>query len=697
MGQVAAVVEPHGEDGRSRFEQRLVDGQVGVGAGVRLHVGVVGPEQRGGPVAGQVLHLVDDPVAAVVAPAGVALGVLVRQHRARGGQHGRRREVLRGDQLQGRLLPVELLADEAGHLGIGGQRGLVAAHAIPSTAGDRLGIASDRRAEPTARMGIECTGAPGRPRGVNRYAPRSMALDPRTPVVVGVGQVATPPDAGLDPTARPEPLDAHDGGAAAPRRRTVTASRRAGRPRPGAPCIGRADSIRVVASLGWSTPNPARLVAARLGFAEGDEPAELMVSSIGGNNPQALMHDACLAISRGERDVVLVTGAEAMYARALARRDPARPWLEWTSQPEGTPPAALFGVEKAGATELEMQRGVVLPVHAYPLFENALRAANGWTLPGARAPASARCGRASARWRPATRTRGSAAPARPTRSSRPGRPTGWCRSPTPSSARPTCRSTRARPSSCARPRPPAPPACPRSAGSSRSPAPTATTTGSSPSAPSCTAPPPSASPVPPPSSRPGWASTTSPSSTSTRASRSWCRWRRPSSGLAVDDPDRPLTLTGGLTFGGGPGNNYTSHGIAQAVGALRARTGQRGTRQRPGVVRHQALPRGLRRRARRRTAAGGPSPGGTCSPPSTRCRAARSTPDATGAVRVETYTVTFDRDGAPERGILACRTADGSRAWGNVSDADTLALLCAEEGIGRTGDLAADGTLTLTG
>ena len=76
--------------------------------------------------------------------------------------------------------------------------------------------------------------------------------------------------------------------------------------------------------------------------------------------------------------------------------------------------------------------------------------------------------------------------------------------------------------------------------------------------------------------------------------RRWCRWRPASSGLALDDPDRPLTLTGGLTFGGGPGNNYTSHGIAQAVGALRERTGQRGARQRPGLVRHQALPGGLR-------------------------------------------------------------------------------------------------------
>ena len=91
-----------------------------------------------------------------------------------------------------------------------------------------------------------------------------MALHPRTPVVVGVGQVATPPDAGLDPNARPEPLalmtaallaaaedcDGVAPGGAAPAGRAL---------------LGRADSIRVVASLGWSTPNPARLVAARLG------------------------------------------------------------------------------------------------------------------------------------------------------------------------------------------------------------------------------------------------------------------------------------------------------------------------------------------------------------------------------------------------------------------------------------------------
>ena len=119
-----------------------------------------------------------------------------------------------------------------------------------------------------------------------------MALDPRTPVVVGVGQVMTPADAALDPAERPEPLElmAMALRAAAEDCDGVAAGRRrAG----GHALIRQADSIRVVVPLGWHSVNPALLVAERLGFAEGDEPAELMLSAIGGNTPQALMHDAC--------------------------------------------------------------------------------------------------------------------------------------------------------------------------------------------------------------------------------------------------------------------------------------------------------------------------------------------------------------------------------------------------------------------
>jgi acetyl-CoA C-acetyltransferase len=43
-------------------------------------------------------------------------------------------------------------------------------------------------------------------------------------------------------------------------------------------------------------------------------------------------------------------------------------------------------------------------------------------------------------------------------------------------------------------------------------------------------------------------------------------------GIAADDP-RPLTMTGGLPYFGGAGNNYSMHGIASMVRALRARPG----------------------------------------------------------------------------------------------------------------------------
>ena len=42
-------------------------------------------------------------------------------------------------------------------------------------------------------------------------------------------------------------------------------------------------------------------------------------------------------------------------------------------------------------------------------------------------------------------------------------------------------------------------------------------------------------------------------------------------GMSLDDP-RPLTLTGGLPFFGGPGNNYSTHGIVEVVHWLRAQS-----------------------------------------------------------------------------------------------------------------------------
>jgi acetyl-CoA C-acetyltransferase len=46
-------------------------------------------------------------------------------------------------------------------------------------------------------------------------------------------------------------------------------------------------------------------------------------------------------------------------------------------------------------------------------------------------------------------------------------------------------------------------------------------------------------------------------------------------GIATDDP-RGLTLTGGLPFFGGAGNNYSMHGIAETVAKMRSAPGQFG-------------------------------------------------------------------------------------------------------------------------
>ena len=112
MGQV----EP--QHGVARLDGRQVDGQVGLAAGVRLHVGVLGAEQLLGPVAGQVLDHVDVLAAAVVAPAGIAFGVFVRQHAADGLHDGRAGVVFAGDHLQAVLLAVHLGGDGGPDFGI---------------------------------------------------------------------------------------------------------------------------------------------------------------------------------------------------------------------------------------------------------------------------------------------------------------------------------------------------------------------------------------------------------------------------------------------------------------------------------------------------------------------------------------------------------------------------------------------------
>jgi hypothetical protein len=56
-----------------------------------------------------------------------------------------------------------------------------------------------------------------------------------------------------------------------------------------------------------------------------------------------------------------------------------------------------------------------------------------------------------------------------------------------------------------------------------------------------------------------------------------------------------------------------------------------------------------------------------------------------------------DREGAAENAPIASLTPDGRRTWGVCRDRDTLAVMTAEEVVGRSALRAADGTITLPG
>ena len=75
--QVTAMTQVHCQDLVASFEPGMIGGLVGLGPGMGLDVGVISPEQLLGPVDRQSFNLVGVGLAAIIAPAGVALGVFV--------------------------------------------------------------------------------------------------------------------------------------------------------------------------------------------------------------------------------------------------------------------------------------------------------------------------------------------------------------------------------------------------------------------------------------------------------------------------------------------------------------------------------------------------------------------------------------------------------------------------------------------
>lgn len=115
--------------------------------------------------------------------------------------------------------------------------------------------------------------------------------------------------------------------------------------------------------------NPPRAVARRIGV----NPVNAIYGCIGGDTPQTLVNEIAQAIADGEIGIALLAGGEAIDTARKAMR--AGISLDWQEEDNGSLDDRGMGVTLASPHELA--HGIGIPVQTYPLFENAIRAELG--------------------------------------------------------------------------------------------------------------------------------------------------------------------------------------------------------------------------------------------------------------------------------------------------------------------------------
>ncbi len=490
-----------------------------------------------------------------------------------------------------------------------------------------------------------------------------MGLDPRTPVIVGAGQVNERLD---NPELEPVDLMA-------------MAAREAADPR----VLQAVDAIRVVNLLSWRYRDPGLLLAAKIGAMD---PATSYTGA-GGNTPQSLVNQACLDIQQGRADVVLLAGAETWRTRKRLQNNGIRP--HWTRQDDSVavPPGAESEVPMAGPAEDHV--GLLLPSHVYPMFEQALRIANGESSDEHRR----RIGELWARF--------SAVAA--------DNPHAWSREPIPAEE-----IWQPRPENRMISWP-----YPKLMNSNNMVNQGAVVL-------LCSAERATHLQIPQDQWVFPYAGTDSHDTYSItergdlhRSPAIRIAGRRalelagigvddldhvdlyscfPSAvqvaaaelGLALDDPQRPLTVTGGLTFAGGPWNNYVMHSIATMTGLLRADPKRRGlisanggylTKHSFGVYSATPPPTAFRWEDVQPAVDREPT------------RTALVSWEGTGTV--EAWTAPFGRDGKPEKAFLSVLTPAGERTLGLIEDPDAAAVTVDTDIAGARVRVASDGRAAL--
>jgi acetyl-CoA C-acetyltransferase len=446
--------------------------------------------------------------------------------------------------------------------------------------------------------------------------------------------------------------------------------------------LAAADSVWTVMTLTWRYPAAAALVAGLVGAT----PRDTAVSPMGGNEPQSLVLRACRDILAGERDVVLIAGAEAWRSRS----NPGGEALGWTPIDKDAPRARKTGEELPLSHPAEAARAIVMPTQTYPLFEQAFRHSLGRSVADHMAEVSRLWSRFSevAAGNPHAWIQQAMTPAE---ISTPGPTNRWISWPY----------TKVMNSNNA---------VEQAAGVVVTSVERATSLG-----------------VP----RDQWvfpwtgaeahdhyAVSNRADLASSPAIRLAGRALFAAAGVGPDDvahadlyscfpsavqiaaselglpTELDRTVTGGLSFAGGPWNNYVSHSMAAMVDVLRADPGSLGLVTANGghLTKHALALYSTE-----------PPAGGfrwqtvqdevDALPARELCEAVG---DAGATGRIESWVVSHDREAVPERAIATVLLDDGRRAWSETRDPDTMSeLMSGEDFIDRPVKLPPDHTLVL--
>jgi acetyl-CoA C-acetyltransferase len=487
-------------------------------------------------------------------------------------------------------------------------------------------------------------------------------MDPRTPVVVGGGQL----------NQRDNPVE--------PVNMIVEAARRASADA-GAPGLAEAvESVRIVGILSWRYRDPGRLVGERLGAPV----RHTVYTGNGGSHAQSLVSDAAEDIAAGRCDIVLVGGAEAWRTRMALKAEGRRPG--WTVQHIGaTEPERRPDVPMRDPAEL--RAGLDRPAFVYPLFEQALRLRDGRSVTDHRARVAELWSRFSevAAANPAAWTRRLHTPEKIMTPARTNRVVAWPYTKLMNANNHVDQAAAVLVCSVGAARRLGVP-------EDRWVFPRAGT---------------EASDTPAVAARPSLDGSVAIRAAGRAALElaglglddlgpidlyscfpSAVRIAADALGLPTDDPTRPLTVTGGLTFAGGPWNNYSTHAIATMAGEVR-RT------RRPGLV--TANSGYLTKHA---IGVYAPTPGGGFQRRSAQAEADAVPPTAVadeyaGPAELEAWTVVFDRDGAPRTAMAALRTPSGSRTLAGCAETQVVERLVDEETAGAKADVRPEGTFML--